>query len=112
MPALLADVDGDADALVAVVFDGLDVALPHCHRLAGAFAHLGLGRAGAALDGIIENILRDLTELVGAVGKMGIGHLTSVARCSLFATREERQIALGLINSMISACPSKPRPHP
>jgi hypothetical protein len=78
--ALLADVDGDADALVAVVFDRLDLALAHRDGLPGALAHLGLGRARPALRGVVEHVLRELAQLVGAIGKMGIGHRTSVTR--------------------------------
>ena len=46
--AALADVDGDADALVAVVRDRLDFALAHGDALADRLRHLGLGRRGAA----------------------------------------------------------------
>ena len=74
VPALLADVDRDADALVAVVLDGFDLAPAHRHGLADAFAHLGLGGARAALRGVIEHVPGDLPELVGAEGKMRFGH--------------------------------------
>ena len=45
--APLADVDGDADRLVAVALDVLGLALPHRHRQADAFGDLGDGIARA-----------------------------------------------------------------
>ena len=49
LAAPLADVDGDADALVAVVRDRLDLALAHGHALADGLRHLGFGRRRARL---------------------------------------------------------------
>ena len=46
--APLADVHGDADALVAVVRDGLDLVLAHRHALADALRDFGLGGGRAA----------------------------------------------------------------
>ena len=59
--AALAEIHGDAEALVAVVFDGLDLAAAHCHRLADRGRHLHLGVARAAL-------LRDLQRAASDVG--------------------------------------------
>jgi hypothetical protein len=56
--ALLAEVDRDADALVAVVFDGLDLAAAHRHRLAEALGDIRLAGAGAARPGMVEYVLR------------------------------------------------------
>ena len=60
MAALLADVDGDAHALVAVVLDGLDLSATHGDSLAEALAHLGLGGGGAAVAGVCEDIAGNL----------------------------------------------------
>ncbi len=74
MAALLADVNRDAHALVAVVFDGFDLAAAHGHALPEALAHLGLGGGGAAVAGIIEDIAGNLLERGGFVGEFGAGH--------------------------------------
>jgi len=49
MAAPLADVDGDAGALVLVVFDGLDFTLAHADVLADAFGNFGVSRGSACL---------------------------------------------------------------
>ena len=69
--ALLADIDRDADALVAVVFDRFHLAAAHGHGLSEAFAHLGFGGGRAARLRVIENARRELAQLVGGVGKAG-----------------------------------------
>ena len=60
VPALLADVDGDADALVTVVLDSLDFAAAHRDRLAETFAHLGLRRTRTLRLGAIQDVFCDL----------------------------------------------------
>ena len=78
MAALLPDIDRDADALVAVVFDRLDFAAAHGHGLAEAFAHLGLGGGRAARLRVVEHARRDVAQLVGRIGEAGGGHLRAV----------------------------------
>ena len=67
VPLLLADIDRDAHALVTVVLYGFDLAAAHGHGLAETFARLGLGGISAALFRIIEGVLGNLLERVGAV---------------------------------------------
>jgi hypothetical protein len=59
MTALLADVDRDADAFVAVVFYGFDFTLAHGDRLTEAFAHFRFGSARAALPRVAQHAVRN-----------------------------------------------------
>jgi hypothetical protein len=63
--AALAEVDGDAEPLVAVVFDGLHRALAHGDRLAEAFRHFRRAGAGALLIRITDDVVGDLVQRVG-----------------------------------------------
>jgi len=54
--APLAEVDADADALVAVEFDGLDRALPDGDRLADALGDIGFAGGGAAALGMAQHV--------------------------------------------------------
>ena len=58
--ALLADIDGDAQAFVAVIFDGLHLALAHRDGLAETHRNFGGGGCCAALFGIIQHVLGDV----------------------------------------------------
>lgn len=72
--ALLAEVDGDTDALVAVVLDGVDLAAAHRHRLAEALGDIGLARRGAVLAGVFEDVGGDLGEMRLREGEALAGH--------------------------------------
>ncbi len=74
MTALLAEVDGDAHALVAVVLDGLHLTSAHGDVLAEALADFGLGGAGPEAAGVVEDVGCDLAQLVDAVGEGAGGH--------------------------------------
>ena len=74
MTALLAEVDGDPQAFVAVVLDGLHFASPHRDVLAEALADFGLGSAGPEAAGVVENVGCELAQLVDAVGEGAGGH--------------------------------------
>src|SRR6185503_3160801 len=65
VPAPLAEVDGDRDALVAVVRDRLDLALAHRDALPDALRDFGFGGGGAALARDVEHLRRDALELGG-----------------------------------------------
>src|SRR5437870_5236291 len=70
----LADVYGHGEALVAVVFDGLDLALAHRHRLTvavGAFCFTG---ARAFFKGVRQGIRGDGLQRVETVGEAGWSH--------------------------------------
>ncbi|MPN32066.1 hypothetical protein SDC9_179542 [bioreactor metagenome] len=53
----LAEIDGDADPLVAVVFDGLDFAATNADRLPESFGDIDLAVAGAGFPGVVQHIL-------------------------------------------------------
>ena len=57
MPLALAEIDGDADPLVAVVFDGLDLAATNADRLAESFGDIDLAVAGPGFPGVVQDIL-------------------------------------------------------
>nr|GEU28106.1 putative aminotransferase [Tanacetum cinerariifolium] len=61
--APLADVDGDAHALVAVLLDGFDLAFTYRHRQSAAFADIDRAIGAALRFGIPENVLRQLLQL-------------------------------------------------
>ena len=65
MAAPLPEVDGDADALVAVVRDGLDLAAAHGDALPDRLRDLGFGRRGAARLRGGEHGFGDALELGG-----------------------------------------------
>ena len=56
MAAPLAQINADADALVAVVLDGFNLAMPHGKRKPAALGDLGLGGGRAAGPGQIEHL--------------------------------------------------------
>ena len=62
MAALLADVNGDADALVTVVLDGLDLAFADRDVLAETLAGLDLCRRGALLFSVGEDVAGHLLQ--------------------------------------------------
>ena len=70
--APLPDVHGEADALVAVVGDGLDLALAHGDALADRLRHVGLGGGRAAGPRGGEDGLGDPREFVGGKRKAGV----------------------------------------
>jgi hypothetical protein len=67
MPALLAEVNRNAHALVAVVLDRLDLAEADRDVVAETFAHLRLGSARTQGAGVPEHVGCDLSEAVEAV---------------------------------------------
>ena len=69
---LLPQIDADAQALVAVALDVLELALAHRNRQADAFGYLGPGIAGAELACQRQGVFDDLLELVLAVGKQAL----------------------------------------
>ena len=73
MAAPLADVDGDADALVAVVLDGLDFALAHGDALAERLRDFGLGGGRAALARCVQHLRGDIGERAGGKRKTILG---------------------------------------
>ena len=75
MAAPLADVDGDAGALVLVVFDGLDFALAHADVLADAFGDFGVGGGGALFGGMLDDDPGQGNELVAGIAELGAGHV-------------------------------------
>ena len=93
MPALLADVDGDADALVTVVLDSLDFAAAHRDRLAETFAHLGLRRTRTLRLGAIQDVFCDLAKLLVGVGKMGIRHRCPVYGIAIWTKKKKGAIS-------------------
>jgi hypothetical protein len=62
MTAPLPDVDRDPDALVACLFDRLDLALAHVHRQTGRLGGIDRGIAGAEPARDLENLCRDLMQ--------------------------------------------------
>ena len=64
-----AEVDRDADALVAIVLERVDGALAHGHREAEALRHVAFARSRAELPRMVEEDLRKLAHLGIAVGK-------------------------------------------
>jgi hypothetical protein len=66
MAALLADVDGDAEPLVARVLDRFDLALAHGDALADALGHFGFCRSRSTLDGLPQDIGGNRLELIGS----------------------------------------------
>ena len=76
--ALLPEIDGDADALVAVVLDGFDLAAAHRHGLAVAFGDVGLAGTGVATAGIGENFGGDIAQLLLGKTESLVGHMESV----------------------------------
>ena len=69
--APLADIDRDADRLVAVALDVLGLALPHRHRQADAFRDLGDCVARAERLGGGEAAVDEGAELVARIGEAG-----------------------------------------
>ncbi len=58
----LAEIDRHAEALVAVVFDGVDRLPADADRLAETFRDIHLAGRGASLFGVIEHLLRERGE--------------------------------------------------
>ncbi len=65
MAAPLSQVNRNADALVAVVLDGFDLAAPDRNRLPDSLGHLGFRAGGAEPRRVAKNIGRDLVQHVG-----------------------------------------------
>ena len=74
MPALLAEVTSDAESFVAIVFDGFDLIQPHRHVLSEALVDLRFAGGGAGGLGLLQNILRELLELIDGIGKAASVH--------------------------------------
>lgn len=74
MAAPRAEIDGDADALVAVVFDGFHFAAPHRDRLADALRDVGFAGAGAELLRMVERGLREFAQACGGIAEIVAGH--------------------------------------
>jgi hypothetical protein len=74
--AALAQVDRDAERLVAVALDVLQLPQACRHRQAAALGHLGPGVAGTELLRLGKRVFYPLLELFGAVGEtvLGLGH--------------------------------------
>jgi hypothetical protein len=70
--AALAKVDRDAQRLVAVALDVLQLAQARRYRQPAALRHLGAGIAGAHLFRLGEGVFDPLLELFGAVGETGL----------------------------------------
>ena len=68
----LADIDGDAERLVAIALDVLEFAHARRHRQAHPFRHLGAGIAGTGAAAHRQRVFDDLPELVAGVGKAGV----------------------------------------
>jgi hypothetical protein len=73
MAAPLADVGGDAESLVAVVLDGLDLLPAHADRLAESFRDIHLAGGGAHGGSVVEHGLRQRAQCLLGVGKT-LGH--------------------------------------
>ena len=74
MPLALSEIDGDADALVAVVLDRFDFAAAHADRLSEAFGDVDLAIARPARAGRGKDVLRQLLQ-----GREGRGETGRVA---------------------------------
>ena len=70
MAAPLTDVNRNAHAFVAIVFDGLDFALAHRDGLAQALRHFGFAGGSAVLARILEHIGDDCLEARRVVGEL------------------------------------------
>ena len=73
--APLADVDGDAGALVLVVLDGLDLALAHADALSDTLGNLGVGGGGALFGCMLDDDPGQGHELVAGIAELGAGHV-------------------------------------
>jgi hypothetical protein len=62
LPLPLTQVDRDRNSLVAVVFDGFDLAAANRHRLTKPYRDVDLAGAGPLLAGINQDILCQLLE--------------------------------------------------
>ena len=60
MAAPLAEIHGDTQSLVAVVFDGIDILPAHVDRLADAFRDIHLAGGGALLCRMIQRQARQI----------------------------------------------------
>ena len=69
MPFALPDEGRHRDRLVAVLFDGLDLAFTHADRQTEAFADLHRAIGGAARTGDLEHLLRETAQLFGRISK-------------------------------------------
>src|SRR5690606_19591451 len=88
MAALLAEVHRGAYALVAVVFDGLDLGLAHRDGLAVTLGHIDLAGSGANLLRMGEHVLGQIAQIV--LGIAEIGHGIGLRRMERYNdTREE-----------------------
>ena len=74
MAALLADVNRDPDALVAVVFNGFNFTLTRSDGLSETFADFSVGCSGAAGFGMGQRVAYELFERVVGIGKRIGGH--------------------------------------
>jgi len=67
----LPGIDGNADALVAIEFDGFNLVAAHRHRLPEALRDIDLASARALVAGVFEDILGQLLQGGVSVGKSG-----------------------------------------
>ena len=74
VPFLLADVDRDAEPLVAVVLDGLDFALAHGHGLPVAVGDLRLAAVGPPVARVPQHVGGDFLQGLVAQRKACLGH--------------------------------------
>ncbi len=74
MTASLADVDGDAGALVLVVFDGFDFALADRHVVAESLGYFGVGGGRAVGGGVVDDQTRKARKPVAGIAELGGGH--------------------------------------
>jgi ribosome-associated protein len=108
----LADIDGDADALVAVVLDGFDLAAAHRDRLSEAFGYIDFGRRRTALRGRDQQVLRDVAHVCIGIAETLSGHEGAY----LAVKFGEWHRALGGVRAcrakaaIIAACQASPRP--
>ena len=65
------------------LYYGFDLAAAHRDRLPETLARLDFRGARALPRRMIEDVLRDLPELVGAVGKMRVRHRKSARRIGM-----------------------------
>ena len=71
---LLSEIDRDADPLVAVVLDRLDLALAYADRLAEALRDVGLAGRGAVFPRVLEDVGGNFAQVRLGEGEALIGH--------------------------------------
>jgi hypothetical protein len=68
----LAEIDGNADALVTVVLESVDRALAHRHRQALALGHVALAGARAETARVREHLRGKFPQLIVRVGEAAV----------------------------------------